>query len=348
MDERTRTPGTSFTSSSFSSDEDEVDSSVDETTGTGDHHFDTSFNPDLYMGNQGIETFLNNNEDKHIQILVQRESRAGFGISKSFVKTPSWLESARLEAIVWIFEARESFGFLYDTAYISVTYFDRFLSMLPIIDDGEIWAIRSLATACLSLAAKIEENKKRPGLSKLSGYSFVWEAIWRNELIVLEAFEWKMAPITPFHYLNYFINIFCGEAKPEGLVYRVVQLIMAATKEINLMDHRPSVIAASAVLRAFDDQLTKEQFELKMNDVISLWGSIEKEHIFSSYYMMENVEMGKVKTIRPTADFLNLSSTHSSLIGVVQSSSHTVAVRIKRKLGFANFGSQDQKRSRES
>jgi hypothetical protein len=46
--------------------------------------------------------------------------------------------------------------------------------------------------------------------------------------------------------------------------------------EINLMDHRPSIIAASAVLRAlYDGQLTKEQFELKMNDVISLWGSIE-------------------------------------------------------------------------
>jgi hypothetical protein len=58
----------------------------------------------------------------------------------------------------------------------------------------------------------------------------VWEAIWRNELIVLEAFEWKMIPITPFHYLNYFINKLCGEAKPEGLVSRVVQLIMAVTK----------------------------------------------------------------------------------------------------------------------
>jgi hypothetical protein len=119
------------------------------------------------------------------------------------------------------------------------------------------------------------------------------------------------------------------------------------------MDHRPSIIAASAVLRAFDDQLTKEQFELKMNDVISLWGSIENvsflvDCTFSSYYMMENVEMGKVKTVRPTTDFFNLSSTHSSLIGVIQSSSHPVAVRIKRELDFVNFANQDKKRSRKS
>ena len=73
-----------------------------------------------------------------------------------------------------------------------------------------------------------------------------------------------------------------------------------------------------------------------------------QEHIFSSYYMMENVEMGKVKTVRPTADFFYLSSTHSSLIGVIQSSSHPVAVRIKRELDFVNFANQDKKRSRKS
>jgi hypothetical protein len=104
MDERTRTLGTPSTSSSFSSDEDEVNSSVDETTGTGDHHFDTSFYPDLYMCNEGIEASFNNDEDERFRILVQRESRTGFGISKRFVKSPSWLESARLEAIEWIFE----------------------------------------------------------------------------------------------------------------------------------------------------------------------------------------------------------------------------------------------------
>lgn len=91
-------------------------------------------------------------------------------------------------------------------------------------------ATRSLAVACLSLAAKMED-KKTPGLSELSGYNFEWEVNWKNEMIVLEAFEWKMIPITPFHYLRYFINKFCGEAiVPEKLVSRVVQLIMAVTK----------------------------------------------------------------------------------------------------------------------
>jgi hypothetical protein len=61
--------------------------------------------------------------------------------------------------------------------------------------------------------------------------------------------------------------------------------------------------------------------------------------VFSSYYMVENIAMGKVKTARPPGS----SSIHSSLIGVIESSSHPVAVRIKRKLGFA-YG---QPRSKE-
>jgi hypothetical protein len=55
-----------------------------------------------------------------------------------------------------------------------------------------------------------------------------------------------------------------------------------------------------------------------------------QEHIFSSYYMMENKAMGKVNKPKPPGG----SSIHSSLLGVVESSFHPVAVRIKRKLDF--------------
>lgn len=41
---------------------------------------------------------------------------------------------------------------------------------------------------------------------------------------------------------------------------------------INLMDIRPSIIAAAAVLAVSDGQLTRKTMELKMS-VISFWGS---------------------------------------------------------------------------
>lgn len=41
------------------------------------------------------------------------------------------------------------------------------------------------------------------------------------------------------------------------------------------MEHRPSIIAAAAVLAAYDYHLTKKVMEIKMNAVPS-WGSLEK------------------------------------------------------------------------
>lgn len=45
--------------------------------------------------------------------------------------------------------------------------------------------------------------------------------------------------------------------------------------EINLVDHRPSIVAAAAILAAYDDHLSKEMLEMKIN-VVSSWGSLEK------------------------------------------------------------------------
>jgi hypothetical protein len=42
--------------------------------------------------------------------------------------------------------------------------------------------------------------------------------------------------------------------------------------EFNYMNHRPSILAAAAVLVAVDANLTKEAVELKMS-LITLWGS---------------------------------------------------------------------------
>lgn len=45
--------------------------------------------------------------------------------------------------------------------------------------------------------------------------------------------------------------------------------------EINLVDHRPSIVAASTVLVTIDRLLTKEKLMLMTSSVIPSWGSIE-------------------------------------------------------------------------
>jgi cyclin D5 len=145
-------------------------------------------------------------------------------------------------------------------------------------------------------------------------YCFGNKVIQRMELLVLNTLEWRMNSITPFAYLHYFIHKTCGESTPKETVSRAVELIVAMIKgivisfippfaylrcfihktlgfpsfihefnkflhpmfcvEIDLLDHRPSIIAAAAVLAASNRQLTRKELELKM-DMISSWGSLE-------------------------------------------------------------------------
>ncbi|KAJ4714734.1 cyclin-D5-1-like [Melia azedarach] len=277
---------------------------------------------------------LANGDEEYMQKLVERET--GFG-SKSCgfsndcsARTESWLKCARLDAIEWIFNTRATFGFQHRTAYLSVDYFDRFLSK-RCIDDGKLWAIRLLSVACLSLAAKMEECKV-PALSefRVEDFDFESKVIQRMELLVLCTLEWKMGSITPFAFLHHFISKFCGECRPKELVSRAVELIMTITKEINLMHYRPSFIAAAAVLAAFDGQLTRETMEVKMN-VISALGSLEIEHVYFCYNLMHEIEMGKLNTPKSVVS-RKLSSTSS--IDVLENSAFASGVGTKRRLTY--------------
>lgn len=95
-----------------------------------------------------------------------------------------------------------------------------------------MWAIRLLSVACLSLAAKLEEGNA-PMLSEfhVQDYEFESNVIQRMELLVLSALEWKMGSTTPFSYLNYFTNKFCGgESQQRFPASTAVELIVAITK----------------------------------------------------------------------------------------------------------------------
>ncbi|XWS45154.1 hypothetical protein CRYUN_Cryun15aG0112100 [Craigia yunnanensis] len=286
-----------------------------------DREYDESIYLNYYKSN-----FVSENEKEYIEKLVERETDVGFKTNASFsdctITSKSWLECARLDAIKWIFNTRATFGFQIYTAYLSVTYFDRFLSKRS-IDDGKLWAIRLLSVACLSLAAKMEEGGV-PGLSEfpIEDYQFENKMIQRMELLVLSTLEWKMDSITPFAYLHYFISKFYTESWPKGLVSKALELIVATIKEISLLDHRPSFIAAAAVLAASDGRLTRKAMQLKI-DFISLWGSPENE-----------IEMRNSK-IPEFVISSNYSSVHYSSVHAVENSSAvSTGVGTKRKLTF--------------
>ncbi|GMI68774.1 cyclin d5;1 [Hibiscus trionum] len=270
--------------------------------------------------------YLNDKDDEYIESLVQRETSATSSGDYPITDRDNWLQCARLNAIEWIFNTGTLFGFQIHTAYLSVIYFDRFLSKNS-VDDGKLWAIRLLSVACLSIAAKMEECRV-PVLSEFptQDYQFENKMIQRMELLVLTTLEWKVSSATPFAYLSYFIHKFYGESRPKGLVSKALQHIVVLVKEINSVEHRPSVIAAAAALAAScDERLTRKTMEHKM-DFISFWGSLETEHVLSCYNMMQAIEMRKPKTPKSVICPSNYSSPYHA---TENSSAGT-----KRKLTF--------------
>ncbi|XP_059635458.1 cyclin-D5-2-like [Cornus florida] len=231
------------------------------------------------------DTFINltnynissNTEEEHqyVQMLLEREISADY---KSSYMIGDWIKCARLDAITWILKTRALFGFRFQTAFLSVNYFDRFLSK-RVIENEKHWAIRLLSVACLSLAAKMEEECTVPALSEFPGEDnrFESKVIQRMELLVLNTLEWKMGSVTPYAYVHYFITSItklCKDRPPRNIVSRTVELILAIMRDVNFKDYRPSVIAVAAALVALDQKLTRQTLESKIN-ALSFNGLLE-------------------------------------------------------------------------
>ncbi|XP_019444922.1 PREDICTED: cyclin-D5-1-like isoform X2 [Lupinus angustifolius] len=278
--------------------------------------------------------FILDDEEKYIEYLFTQEM--GFlspscpGLSSNHdCSNRFWLRSARLDAIDWIFITQAKFGFKVHTAYLSITYLDQFLSKRS-IDESKPWAIKLLSVACLSLAAKMEEQNV-PSLSEYPSeeYRFQNRVIKNMEIMILSTLEWKMGSVTPFPYLHYFVTKFCPGSRPETIITKAIDYIVALVKDINLMDQRPSIIASAAVLAAFDATLTRNAIDL-MISAISSWGNIESGHVFSCYNLIQEKKRNKVKT--PSS---NLFSTHSTSTCVVENPFDTSS-GTKRKHPFEN------------
>ncbi|KAK8646682.1 hypothetical protein V6N13_120462 [Hibiscus sabdariffa] len=236
------------------------------------------------------EKYTADYEEECLQMLFDREMRFGCNQSEALVLS-NHLKYARLEAITWILKARATFGFRFQTAYLSMIYFDRFLSRNS-IDSEKSWAIHLPSVACLSLAAKMEEIQI-PALSEfqIEGYNFASKTIQRMELLVLDTWEWRMSLITPFAFLHFFIKELCKASPPHHFISCIIRIIFFTTKEIIVMEHRPSVVAADAILRALNQRLTRKELERRMNSV-SFRGFLETEDVYTCYNLMQKLEMG--------------------------------------------------------
>ncbi|KAB1214900.1 Cyclin-D2-1 [Morella rubra] len=306
---------------------------------------DTLFSPSDLLWLKAREfssiPFPANEDEEYIEKMVQGE-RFYYG-SKSFVLEPgtklsSWLKTARNISFAHILKLRELLHLKNRTAYISMTYYDRFLSIQP-ITEGELCAIQALQITCFALARKVEsfgtttllssEAEREVPITEMVPRCHLEDCHFENEQIVLGALGEDRKLLVESFVLEI----------DEEVVSRAEKLIMDVSLEIsNIRDHRPSVIAAAAVILASNVKLTREAVDDKMSLIPSLWSLANiHEQVFSCLHLMQYAEL--LNIIRqPLASTPNPedSSTVHCLVGVVKCSSSPVALRIERKLPFLN------------
>lgn len=279
-------------------------------------------------------------EDDYIDMLVSREisfTAENDGCLDDCM-TENWLKSACLDAVQWILKMRKFFGFSFQTAYLSVTYLHRCLSRFQ-VDNRKSWAIRLLSVACLSLAAKMEECKI-PALSEFctEEYYFESKVIQRMELLVLNTLEWRMNSVTPFAYLNYFITKFSNESNPQALLPKAIKIILDTAEVMNLMNYRPSAIAAAAVMVSSDERLTNQPMDINMG-IISSGRCLENDHVFTCYNLMMEIEKRKINLPNPV-NHPNISSIYASSV-VLDAASVTSVGSKRRRLATKEYNQDD-------
>ncbi|KAI5598103.1 hypothetical protein POPTR_002G119000v4 [Populus trichocarpa] len=238
-----------------------------------------------YVGDPDTE------EEEYLALLANQEPHRGFSANDTLV-IDSWFRNARLEAITWILRTRKTFGFHFHTAYLSMIYFDRFISS------------RSIDMEEVQVPSSPE--------FQTDGVIFESKSVKRVELGILSTLQWRMNYTTPFAFLRYFIMRFSRQdSPPRETISRTVRYILALMKEIHLMSHRPSVIAAAASLVVINNSLTRTTLETQMNSV-AYPGFLNIEDVFRCYNLLQQLD---VENLRSTAN-VSSASRNSSINGI--------------------------------
>lgn len=198
---------------------------------------------------------------------------------------------ARNLVIDWIEKVQSHYNFGPLCVYLSVNYLDRFLSAYE-LPKGKAWMMQLLGVACLSLAAKVDETDVPLSLDLQVGESrFVFEAktIQRMELLVLSTLKWRMQSVTPFSFIDYFLYKLSGDKMPpRSLIFQATQLILSTIKGIDLMEFRPSEVAAAVAV--FVTQQT-QIVELTDKAFSFLTDFVEKERLMKCVEIMHDLRM---------------------------------------------------------
>uniref|UniRef100_A0A6M2EKS3 B-like cyclin n=1 Tax=Populus davidiana TaxID=266767 RepID=A0A6M2EKS3_9ROSI len=245
-----------------------------------------------------LENPLTNSHELHFDttpslFLIESEHMP----SKNYLRTLKEIDfdvSFRREAISSVL--RVSCNFDPSLSYLAVNYLDRFLSSQG-IPQSKPWVFKLLSVACVSLAAKMKEAEFHvTDIQGDGGFVFDPQTIQKMEVLILGALNWRMRSITPFSFISFFISLFKPKDPPlrQALKARACEIIFKAQNDINLLEFRPSLTAASALLYACHE-LFPMQF-LCFRKAISICSYVNKENLLQCYNAMQETAMDGYKS----------------------------------------------------
>ncbi|KAL8126727.1 putative cyclin-D6-1 isoform X1 [Apium graveolens] len=167
-------------------------------------------------------------------------------------------------------------------SYLAINYLDRFLSNQP-IQDEKPWIFKLVSVSCISLALKITKTEHD------CKFMFDKETIGRMELLILGALKWRMRPVTPFSFANVFVSFFEVQDPPlrRVLTSRATEIIFKSQREFKILEFRPSVVAASAVLYAAHE-LFPSQFS-RLQQAILTCSYVDKINLEKCNSIMQDI-----------------------------------------------------------
>lgn len=253
--------------------------------------------------------------DEYLASMLNRENQFFLGIDYLKRLRCGDLDLvARNQAIDWIHKVQSHYNLGPLCVYLSVNYLDRFLSAYE-LPNGKAWMMQLLAVSCVSIAAKMEETDVPLSIDLQVGDSkFVFEAktIQRMELLVMSTLKWRMQSVTPFSFIDYFLYKLSGDQMPpRSLISQAIQLIISTIKGIDLMEFRPSEIAAAVAIFVTQEtqivELTDKAFSF-------LSDHVEKERMMQCVEFLHDLRMNSRYN---GASGLALTSVPQSPIGVL-------------------------------
>ncbi|XP_078437497.1 putative cyclin-D6-1 [Wolffia australiana] len=199
----------------------------------------------------------------------------------SSLKNPDEVSQIRRDAVSLLVQAQEAFSLDPLLVFLATNYIDRFLSRETISRDKS-WIVGLLSVSCFSLACKMNKMEfSAPNFQPSDGLAFDSQTIRRMEVFVLRALDWRMRSITPFSFLRFFLAMFPAEEPPllAVLKARASEIIILAQTDSKLLNRKPSVAAASALLSASRSLLPRHFPSFR--DAIGSCAYVQKEDLWS-------------------------------------------------------------------